>query len=445
MQGQVKTLQLENSAMLDKLSNLGGNSVVMKDKVGEMAKVELPPDYVPTDYVGLGAELISARELEAQPIATVPGTVADIEKVILGWLQRQHGSGFGPREGAAFAALGVIPEAIDTLPLRAALLARQITGWYNDVEETIFLVEQAPGANPALIHTDPIMALSYGALLQQFQQTLFPEKGAPMSTDQRLARLALLGGDAAHSRLLYQLKNPNAGSKGELPLDDPDHPLNQVPMPAYLRSLATFPLTAGLQFAQSMYSIGGYAQLSAAYQRPPISTAEVIDAQLYLADPRPPEMSINWPSTTVAKAQPLWDDTLGQYATTLLLRRYVTDEVANVATHGWQTDRWLAFANAEKGNRGHVVWQTQWATAEGSANFYQAMRECLAQQYRQSLGGDATEGDVTTFKTPTRFVRLHRTTTPQPSVIFIDAGDADFATALRAQFDATPDKPKTAK
>ncbi len=438
LQGQVKTLQQENSAMLDKLSSLGNPNLAMKDKVGEMAKGEPPSDFIPTDYVGLGAELISARELESQPIPTVPGTVEDIEKVILGWLRRHHENDFGPREGTAFAALGVIPEAVDTLPLRAALLARQITGWFNDEDETLYIVEPVPGTHPTLVHSDPIIALSYGALLQQFQEALFPSKGTPQTTDQRLARLALIGGDAANSRLLYQLKNPNAVSHGGLPFDDPDHPLNQVPLPAFLRSLATFPLTGGIQFAQSMHSIGGYTQLSAAYQRPPVSTAEIMDVPLYFADPRPPVLSINWANTSVGKMKPLWDDTLGQYATTLLLRRYLADEAALVASHGWQTDRWLAFANAEKGNRGHVVWHTQWATAEDATKFYKAMRECLAQQYRQTLEGDDL---VIAFKTPARYVRLHQITTPQPSVIYIDAGDADFAAALRQQFDNSPDKP----
>ena len=434
LQEQVQTLQRENSAMLDKLAGLG-----MKNTIGEMAKEEPPPDFIPTDYVGLGAELLSARELEAQPIPTIAATVEDVEAVILEWLRRHHPRDFGPREGAAFAALGVIPEAIDTLPLRAALLARQLAGWYDDTQETLLVVEAKPGTNPALTHTDPIMALSYGALSQHFQRALFGDKPEALTTDKRLARLALLGGDAAQMRLLYQLKNPSAGSKGELPLDDPDHPMNQVPLPAYLRGLATFPLTSGLQFAQALHSIGGYAQVSASYQRLPTTTAEVLDTERYFADPRPPEMSINWPSTTVAKTQPLWDDTLGVAATLQLLRRYNPDDAANAATHGWQTDRWLAFANATASHRGHVVWQTQWATAADATKFFIAIRECLAQQYRQS---PESTGDTFACKTNTRFVRLHQLAMPQPCVIYIDAGDEAFAAALRAQFDPATEPAK---
>lgn len=420
---QVQTLQKENSELIDKLAKLGMNPAATKPPM----KREPAPDDVPVDYVTLGTELLSMRELAALPMPTVTAPLVDVEKVILAWLQRQHPPGYGEREGAAYAALGAIPRNIDTLPLRAALLVRQIGGWYDAESETIYLVDAADQVDGVPVIVDPVLALAQSNLLHHFGKSLLPGAKLPLTTDERMARLGLLGGDAVLLRFLRDLKQFQGPNPNEIPADDPDHPLNQVPMPAYLRELETFPQASGFHFAQAMHSLGGFKQLTSTYGRPPESTADVLDTERYLAEQRLPIPRIEWSSVEVANEKPFWDDRLGQSAVVSFLKRYNAQEIAVGAARGWQSDRFLAYdMNGDHTRRGHAVWQTRWSAPEQAADFLKALRECLTQFY----DNPATEN---TFSAQGR--TLHASVlADKHSVLLIDAATEDFAKAALKAF-----------
>lgn len=411
---QVQALQKENSELIDKLAKLGLPSN------GKPMKADAPPDKVPADFVSFGAELLTLRELNELPIPTVTAPQAEIEKLILDWMKRQHPAGYGEREGAAFAALGVIPQTIDTLPLRAALWVRQLGGWYDDKSETIYVVDTEEQPDGVPVMSDPTLAISYANLLHHFGKSLLPGEKAALSTDERMARLGLLGGDAALGRFLRDLKKFQGPNPNAIPTDDPDHPLNLVPMPAYLRELETFPMLSGFRFAQAMHSIGGFKQLTSVYGRAPDSTADVMDSQRYLAEDRLPLPRIEWTSIEVAKAKPFWDDRLGQQAVLSFLRRYNDDQSSLDASRGWVSDRLLTYAiNGDLSRRGHAVWQTQWKTPEQATAFQKALRECLRQFYDQGSATDAFTAQGRTVRTQVLKDKV--------SVLLIDAATDGFA------------------
>lgn len=424
LHGQVQALQKENSDLIDRLAKLG-----IKDAGG--MKGEPSPVMALDDYVGLGTELLSLRELQELPMPTVAVTQAQVEEVILAWLRRQYPGDFGQREGAAFTALGAIPQPVDTLPLKAGMLARQVGGWYDDKAETIFIVDPSdkPGGQP--VQSDKVLGLSYATLLHHFPKALLPDNAAGLTTDERMARIGLLGGDAALMRFLRDLKKFQGPNPDAIPADDPDHPLNQVPLPAYLRELELFPSVHGFHFAQAMHSIGGFAQLAAVYGRTPDSTADVLDPQRYLDDQRLPVPKIEWKTVEVAGRKPFWDDRLGQYATLAFLKRYNDQQSAVDATRGWQSDRFLAFAvDPSRQQRGHALWETRWNTPEQAALFMKALKECLKQFY------DAPEA-AESFAAQGRFVRCVRQSGSN-GVLMIDAADEAFAKDAATAFQSKP-------
>lgn len=414
---QVQTLQKENSDLIDKLAKLG-----LKPGAKPAMKADTPPDDVPVDYVTLGTQLLAKRELDDLPMPTVTAPLADVEKLILGWLQRQHPSGYGEREGAAFAALGAIPRAVDTLPLRAALLVRQLGGWYDDASETIYLVDPADKVDGVPVIVDPVLALAHANLLHHFGKSLLPGSRLPLTTDERMARLALLGGDSTLQRFLIELEKFQGPNPNEIPADDPDHPLNQVPMPAYLRELELFPQTAGFHFAQAMHSLGGFKQLTGTYARCPDATAEVMDTERYLDDQRLPIPRIELAKVAIDGTQPFWDDRLGRAALLAFLKRYNAEQPAIDAARGWQTDRFLAYdMKGDRTRRGHAIWQIRCTTPDAATRLHHALRECLTQFY------DAP-ADLPTFTAQGR--TLHLAIQPDKhTVLLIDAAADIFAQA----------------
>lgn len=429
LQGQVKALQDENAELIERLGTLGMKHVTGggRDKPSTPSLTEGEST---TDFVSLAIDLISLRKVQQVPIPTMPAPQAEVEKLILGWLKKQFPGDQAQRRARALAALGAIPQPVDILTLQAALMARQLGGWYDFEKETLFVVE--PEANSAQPQPDPVMALAYGELLRDYGGKLFPE-GTRLSTDARAAREALMGGDAALMRFLYSLKKPVPVNPNDLPPEDPDHPFNQVPLPIFLRELQLFPFSRGFEFAQSLHSVGDFKQLSAAYSRPPASCAEVIDPELYLAQNPPPAPSIDWPDAAIAGATPYWDDRLGRLAAFVILKAYNPEEIAFDATKGWRADRHASWAAAGV-ERDHAVWQTAWAGPSDARLFFKAMREVLLQRYDQPLD-PGTEDTVIEFVAQGRFIRLsiNRQGT---GVLLIDAATNDFAGTAQERFDA---------
>jgi hypothetical protein len=422
LQGQVGALQEENTQLIQKLGTLG-----MKG-VAKMDDAPVPANDEPPDFVGMGLDMMKFRKLQALPIPTMGTSAAEVERVILQWLRKQQPGDEAPRFGLALTALGWIDKPVDPLPLRAAVLARQIGGWYDPESSTLMVTDEKPA--PGMPAPDRPLAIAFGQLLREYGSTLFPgeqaEVHSKLSTDERIAREALIAGDAGLTRFLFGIQNPIPQSPNDLPVDDPDHPINQVPMPVYLKELAMFPFSRGFEFSQSLHSAGDYAQMNAAYSRPPTSCAEVIEPERFLDATRLPPAPVTISSTEIEKTQPYWDDRLGRFATFVALRTYNSEEEAGKAARGWKGDRLLAYA-APDAPRDHAAWQTLWLTEADAVAFFKAMRSCLSQRYDASLSTD-TLGQVT-LEAQGRHVRLI-TNRDGLGVLLIDAATPAFAEAL---------------
>ena len=423
LQGQVGALQEENAQLLQKLGSLGMKGV---------PKMDLPPaGDDPPDFVGMGIELMKFRKLQALPIPTASTSQAEVERVILAWLRKRQPEDEAPRFALALTALGWIEKPVDPLPLRAAILARQLGGWHDAETGTLLITEdKSASGRPA---PDRPLAIAFSQLLREYGGTLFPEENRrPLTTDERLARECLLAGDAGLTRFLFSLQNPAALPKTELPAGDPNHPLNEVPMPVFLKELALFPASRGFDFAQSLHSAGEFAQLNAAYSRPPVTCAEVIEPERYLDTITLPPASIEFASMKVADSEPYWDDRLGKFVCFTALRAHNSEEDAGRAARGWKGDRLLAYS-APDAPRDHAAWQTLWLTPEDAAAFFKAMRNGLTQRYDTKPTTDTA--DAMSLESQGRQVHLLRNRGGL-GVLLIDAADPGFASALRFTLDS---------
>lgn len=411
LQGQNDVLKDENAQMLQKLGTLG-----MKD----VPKIVMKDDVAP-DFVGMGLEMMKMRKLQALPMVTTMLSQDEVEAAILAWLKRQQPQNEAKQLARGLAALGWIPEAIDPLPLRAALLARQLGGWYDEESETMFTVDPETASGPAVVANEPL-AIAFGQLLREYGGTLFQPQHGPLKTDMRLAREALIAGDASLTRFLHSLQNPAPAPEDDLPAEDPDHPLNQVPLPAFLRELALFPFSRGFDFAQTLHSAGNFPQLNAAYSRPPISTAEVIEPEVYLDPERPAPVEIQLDDVKLDGAAPFLDDRLGKFVCATALRTYNDDEAAALGARGLVADRLLGWEAGGGTQRDHAAWQTLFMDKSSADAFHKAMLNSLRQRYD-------TQGEAE-FTAQGRFVTLLRNR-GGAGVVLIDAANESARTAMK--------------
>ncbi len=415
LQGQVRALQDENAELINRLGMLGAKG----------QRPGLPGEDTIPDFVGLGLDMMKLRGLQALPMTTVPLPLVEVEKKILAWLRQEWPGDEPERFGRALHALGWIPERVDPLTLRAALMARQIGGWYDATAETLFTVDASTSPPGTIPPNTEALAIALGQLMREYGPSLLPpdSEKSRLSLDARLAREALIGGDAALTRFLNDLQRGVGPPTDEIPIDDPDHPLNQVPMPHFLRQLALFPFNQGFEFAQSLHAAGQFTQVNACYRRPPGSTLEVIDTGLYLGDQRALLLPVTLSTTDVAGKQAYWDDTLGWFATVTALRMFNEDAAAAEGARGWRGDRLLAWPSA--GKRDHAAWQTVWVDDARASAFFKAMTAVLTQRYELEDAKPSATGELE-LAPPGRTIRLTRNRDGR-GVLLIDAGSMEFA------------------
>ena len=438
LEQQVKALQKENSDLIDKLASLTrqpGNAIPAAPVMPAATPCDPgKSDSVPEapDFVGIGIELVKLRGIQDIPIPTTSVPRAEVEKRISKWLATQVAPDHGRLQGKALAALGVIPEAVDTVALKASFLSHQVGGWYDPSEQTLFLARQETEGITESADKENALALSYGSLLKRFGPALYPKNLKVTTLDAWFSRDCLISGDAALMRFLHAMKNPRKGGGGGVG-EDPDDPSRAVPIPNFLRELELAPFTVGFDFMQAMHSIGEWDQVNAVYQRPPIAGAEVIDAQVYLNETqfalRPIEFGdVN---VNVNGSAPYWQDTLGPIATVILLKQRVPEAVAVDTAPGWANDKLMAYA-AEGKARDHVVWQTLWRDSDAADAFFAAARQWLQGRYKNAKPPSASPGEIFHLENGERFVKLQRTNSGK-GVLLLDGADPTFVRAATAK------------
>jgi len=435
LQQQVNSLQQENSGLIDKLASIqrGGAGMpavpgtpINPGDASSCAPPKMTTDNEQPDFVGIGIELVKTRALEQLPIPTVTVERKEVEKRIAKWLSTQFPRDYGVKQGRALASLGVIPAPVNTVGLKAAFLSYQLGGWYDADEGTLFMAPAPEGSTDK----ENALGLSYGYLFKHFGSTLFPANPKPPTLDARIARESLLAGDAALTRFLHSMQNPEKGGGGGVG-EDPDDPSRAVPIPNFLRELELLPFSVGFDFMQSMHSIGEWEQVNASYKRPPIAGAEVMDSQTYLQE-TPFMLEPLSDDAHVAGKAPLWEDTLGPMAMVLMLKQYVAEPVAADTAPGWANDRLLTYATDGE-SRDHAVWRTVWRDSNAADAFFSALREGLLSKHKGVTPTPNLPPGTFQLVKPGHVVLLKRTAKGS-GVLYVDAVDQAFAKAAQEKF-----------
>lgn len=415
MQDQVTALEKENTRLADQLAKTrtGGLNAVFPSPT--LADEEDP------DFKGIAFELLKTRGLQALPMNGKAAERAELERIMAKWLSERFPKDYGIRQGRALAALGAIPEPVDTLALRAAFWSHQIGAWYDEVDETLYLTPTAEGGR------ENALGLAFAQLYRENGASLFPKGGGAITTDDWLANMSLLAGDAAYTRLLHSLAHPKTGGGGGVN-EDPDDPSRAMAMPNFLREMELVPFGVGLDFVRGLHDAAKFDQVNAVYTRPPVSCLEVLEPEMYLADTQFKPADIHWADMKVSGLTPIMDDSLGAILVVLFLKQYVPQPVAADTAPGWRGDRLLAYP-AEGKSRDHVAWQTMWKDSNAADAFFSAMRQSLLSRYRGTIPAQNMADGVLRLNGPDRFVVLTRTHDGK-GVFYADAANAPFADEL---------------
>jgi hypothetical protein len=218
-----------------------------------------------------------------------------------------------------------------------------------------------------------------------------------LDEDARLARLALLEGDATITGVAYlavQQGVPIRRAMVRLARTTRLLPSHEVVgdsgpelarAPAIERERLIFPYVSGTGFAAELYRAGGFPLLDRALARPPDTTEQVLHPERYVAGEAAIPVRAPMPPAGYAA---IATGRMGELQTRGLLLPCVGWESAARAAEGWGGDAFTV-VTSKQGERA-ALWSTAWDTEPDAVEFEQALgmsAACLP-----ALGGDGVDG-----------------------------------------------------
>jgi hypothetical protein len=347
------------------------------------------------DVEDLVRDATAARQLAPKkPVAVVRLDLKSFRERLLG------GRGGGDGEGEKLTADAAFMVGFDFVPQPAKragvasvaeVLEEQVVGFYDVAAEKVFIPEVKLKTQDELLEQRAVLAHE---VHHAMQGQLFPKAETSKSSDEQLAQLALIEGDAQVAMGAWL--GAEAGAPVGRSLRRIVEVTKRVPLASVTRGEENrtldkaldivkkrleFPYRDGMMFVSDVYRAGGFPLVDKMYARPPRSTSQVLHPEKYLAgidprpvaDPKPPK------GYTLAAA-----GTMGELDSRVLLERCLDAETAERAATGWAGDRYAVFVGADR----HLatVWVSAWDSDKDAEEMEAALGKSAACWHDNALG-----------------------------------------------------------
>ena len=370
-----------------------------------------------------------------RPVAYKEMPRSDLPMVLRQKLAQQVPAQEFNADGVALAALGLLPRGIDLKTTYLDLLGEQIGAFYDQHTQELFTFS---GNSLGNAQNRVILAheLTHALEDQHFSLARLPLE-AKNNDDRVLAATALVEGDATLVMNQYMMGALSAAVLRDTLSSALTTDVRKLAAaPRFLRETLLFPYLRGQQFCQELYASDGWPALAEAFHHPPASTAEILHPERFLANPRRAPITIDFPQTKVLGQEPLADNVLGEFGLRQLFARWLHDDTAyNEDAALWGGDRYLVYGNARAAS---YVWEIACTDPAGASKLCATLRAYLAARY--ALPASVTQrpilpapAEVLSVAAGPRALGLWLVA-PTTTILMIDAQDARWSEALRAQF-----------
>ena len=289
-------------------------------------------------------------------------------------------------EEMLYKAIGLIPEKYDYKQGLITFLVSQIGGYYDPKTKRFIMADWIPvgSIKGVLVHE-----LTHALQDQHFDLVDFikPEN---LTTDEGLARMALVEGDA--SAVMFDAMRANAHLpplSSEVSIDSII--LAQVlgqgmikRVPESIKAMMLFPYTAGLRYAHTLLRKGGYSRINGAFRNAPRTSREILHPEDYLE--RPFRSAIP-EAHEVMPGRLLYSDVLGEFGVSSIFAGRPSQKLTGVkAAVGWIGDRAVVVERSDGSIA--IAWRTRWETSQDAAEFCSSYRDYLEYRHGGSFSAD---------------------------------------------------------
>ncbi len=278
------------------------------------------------------------------------------------------------------AAFDFVDPDFDLRTVLLDLYSAEILGLYDDELDVFYIVSD----DEFDLSDELTVAHEYvhGLQDQRFDLGAFVDDKA-INDDEYLARLSLVEGDASLAMIDYLWAHMTELDPGELAkflAEDQGSEEALAAVPAIISETFAFPYLYGLDFVTILQE-EGWEAVDAAYLDPPQSTEQILHPETYLSRDEPQIITLAPLTETLGIGWHMVEaETLGEFQTNLYLVQQVDQETADLASQGWDGDRYAVYAND---NALFLAFVTAWDSPADREEFVSAYQQYAENKYNQ--------------------------------------------------------------
>jgi len=151
--------------------------------------------------------------------------------------------------------------------------------------------------------------------------------------------------------------------------------------PPFLKDALIFPYISGLNFSASVLKNSGWPALSNVFEKPPISTQQILHPAAYKTGKTPPTVSLPTLDKMLGKDWTKLDENiLGEFGWKEVLKQFLGEDRAKTLAAEWDGDRYATYEQKET-KRLMLVTRLHLDSEEHAARFFGQYSEALEKKH----------------------------------------------------------------
>jgi hypothetical protein len=251
-------------------------------------------------------------------------------------------------------AFGLIPKNFPLDSFMLDVLTDQVAGLYDPKAKEFYIADWIPADQQREIMSHE---LTHALEDQSFDVDPWIKAARP-NDDAELARTSVSEGTALAAMLDYSLREEHIGVRdiGDVTalirpgaVAEMDKDSNLAKAPIVIRDGLLFPYLAGTSFSQQFLKAHtGWADLHLLFERPPVSTQQILHPDLYLKDISPAKVTLpKWRGLVPDEWKLLEENVMGEFGVEEVLKQFLDPARAEQFAPTWAGDRYALFEDTK--------------------------------------------------------------------------------------------------
>jgi len=289
----------------------------------------------------------------------------------------------GARSAEAF---GLLPKGFDLDKFLIEVLTEQVEGLYDPKTQEFYIADWSPLDDQRMVMAHE---LTHALEDQHFQIETWEHAARP-NEDAELARDAVLEGSAMAAMVDYLMLGTGRSIK-DIPEFDPSvlmgGDLGDSPSlknaPPFIKDSLMFPYINGLTFSAAVLRPTGWSGLARIFEKPPVSTQQILHPALYQAGKIPTNVSLpSLEKLLGANWTKLDENVMGEFGWKEVLKQFLDNDRAKTTAAAWDGD-WYAVYEQKETRRLVLAARLHLDSDEHAARFFGQYSEALENKHAE--------------------------------------------------------------